>query len=382
MEFKVSFQSAVLAFFFLQGLLFAFLLLRAGWRNDHRPSYWLAGFVSLCSLYLVPFLGGYSGWYGKDVYREILFFFPFQQFFLIGPVIYCYVRAQLQPEWKLTKKDYWHFVPGLLYLGYILVAFVVDVLVLDDYYFYADYRDKDLANWYQISGLFVMIVYSAVAYQYYRRYQQRIFAELSFAEAVAYRWVGRFLVALLIIMVLRILALVFLPSWGSFGRWFPYYTAFGAITYYIALAGYTNMVRSMARAPLQEEQPLELEEADPAVEQNTEDLSHWKPRVIALMEEEKIYENPTLTLTDVAKALEVNRRQVSTIINQEFGQNFNDFVNSYRVAAVKEQFARGDHQQFTILSIALGCGFNSKTTFNRVFKKHTARTPVQWLGEN
>lgn len=378
MDFVVSFQSAVLAFFFLQGLLFAGLLLRAGWRHEHRPSYWLAGFVILCSLYLVPFLGGYSGWYGKDVYREILYFFPFQQFFLLGPVIYCYVKSQLQPEWRFRRQELWHFAPGLLYLGYILLAFVADVLMLDDYYFYADGRDKDLASWYQISGLLVMIGYATVAYWHYRAYQQRIFAELSFAEAVAYRWVGHFLLALLFIMTLRILALVFLPSWGSFGRWFPYYTAFGAITYFIALAGYTNTVRSMARAPFPEEQTEEEEPEGLAV---TEDLSRWKPRVVALMEADRLYENPTLTLTDVAQALGVNRRQVSTIINQEFGQNFNDFINSYRVAAVKEQFARGDHERFTILSIALGCGFNSKTTFNRVFKKHTARTPVQWLGE-
>lgn len=381
MEPVVTFKTSVLAFFFLQGLLFAFLLFRAGWRNDHRPSYWLAGFITLCSLYLFPFMTGYVGWYGKDGYREFLFFFPFQQLFLIGPVIYCYVKSQLEPEWQFGRKDWWHFVPGLLYLGYILMAFITDVFLLDSYYFYADNRDKDLANWYQISGLFLMIVYSVVAYRHYRRYQQRIFEELSFAEAVAYRWVGRFLVALLIIMVLRILALVFLPSWGSFGRWFPYYAAFGMITYYIALAGYTNMIRSMARAPLEKktiEPPADQEGEEPL----TEDLSHWKPKVIALMTEDKLYKNPTLTLTDLAKVLGVNRRQASTIINQEFEQNFNDFVNSYRVAAVKEQFARGDHKQFTILSIALGCGFNSKTTFNRVFKKHTARTPVQWLGEH
>jgi len=379
MDFVVSFQSAVLAFFFLQGLLFAFLLLEAGWRYDHRPSFWLAGFVVLCSFYLVPFMAGYQGWYGKDGYREFLFFVPFQQFFLIGPVIYCYVKSQFRPDWRLRPQDYWHFAPGLLYLGYTLLAFVVDVLVLDEYYFYADGRDKDLDSWYQISGLFSMIVYAGVAYRHYQRYQQQIYAELSFAEAVAYRWIASFLVALLVIMVLRILALVFLPSWGSFGRWFPYYTAFGATTYYIALAGYTNMVRSLARAPLRERLQ---EEVGTVKEAAPEDLSHWKPKLVALMTEEKLYENPTLTLSDVAGVLGINRRQVSTIINQEFGQNFNDFINSYRVAAVKAKFARGDHQQFTILSIALGCGFNSKTTFNRVFKKHTARTPVQWLGEN
>lgn len=382
MDFKISFQSAVLAFFFLQGLIFSALLLRAGWRNSHRPSYWLSLFVALCSASLVPFMAGYQGWYGLDGYRELLFFVPFQQFFLIGPVIYCYVKSQLNPGWRIGWREAWHFFPGALYLAYSLLVFVADVFVLDDYYFYADGRDKDLASWYQISGLLVMIVYTVLAIRLFRRYRRRIYEELSYAETVAYRWVGHFLPALLTIMSLRIFALVFLPEWGSFGRWFPYYTAFGAITYYIALAGYTNVVRSVARRPLRQgpEEALAEDRPDPPGAPDV-DVALWKPKVIALMEDEKLYENPTLTLTDVAAALGVNRRQASGIINQGFAENFNDFVNRYRVEAVKDRFGRGEQDQFTILSIALACGFNSKTTFNRAFKKVTARTPVQYLSD-
>lgn len=380
MEFKISFQTAVLGFFFLQGLLFAGLLWRAGRVQQHRPSHWLAGIVVLCCLYIFPFLAGYQGWYGKDGYREVLLFVPFQQFFLIGPLIYFYVCSQLNQNWRLHPRDWWHFLPGAVYLLYIFIAFVTDVLVLGEYYFYANGRDKDLAGWYQITGLACLIVYTGVAYRKYGIYQQNIYRELSFAEAVVYRWVGRFLVALLIIMVLRILALVFLPDWGNFGRWFPYYAAFGAITCYIALAGHTNMVRSLAAAPfVAGEKELEPEPAGETAPDP--DLDHWLPQVTALMETDKLYENPSLTLSDVARAMGLNRRQVSQLINQGFGQNFNDFVNQYRVKAVKEQFAANKHEEFTILSIALACGFNSKTTFNRVFKKYTARTPVQYLAE-
>lgn len=382
MEFEISFQTAVLAFFFLQGLIFGALLLRAGWRNGHLPSYWLSLFVVLCSAYLVPFMAGYQGWYGKAGYRDFLFFVPFQQFFLIGPVIYCYVKSQLNPGWRIGWREAWHFLPGVLYLGYSLLVFVTDVFLVDEYYFYADGRDKDLASWYQISGLLVMIVYTVFAIRLFWNYRRRIYEELSFAEAVAYRWVGHFLLALLAIMSLRIFALVFLPEWGDFGRWFPYYTAFGAIAYYIALAGYTNVVRAVASQPLHEATKAPLVEEVPEVVNPTEtDVALWKPKVVALMEDKKLYENPTLTLTDVAAALGVNRRQASGIINQAFGDNFNDFVNRYRVEAVKARFAQGEQDQFTILSIALACGFNSKTTFNRAFKKYTARTPVQYLAE-
>ncbi len=382
MDFVIGSKSAVLAFFFLQGLIFSALLLRAGVKNGHRPSYWLSLFVVLCSAYLVPFMAGYQGWYGKSGYRQFLFFVPFQHFFLIGPVIYCYVKSQLNPNWQIGWREAWHFLPGALYLGYSLLVFVTDVFLLDEYYFYADGRDKDLASWYQISGLLVMIVYTMLAIRLFWNYRRRIYEELSYAEAVAYRWVGHFLLALLAIMSLRIFALVFLPEWGSFGRWFPYYTAFGAIAYYIALAGYTNVVRTVAQQLLRVGNGAPLLEEVPEVVNTPEiEVKSWRPKVIALMEEEKLYENPTLTLTDLAATLGVNRRQASGIINQAFEENFNDFVNRYRVEAVKARFARGDQEQFTILSIALACGFNSKTTFNRAFKKHTARTPVQYLAE-
>jgi AraC-like DNA-binding protein len=99
------------------------------------------------------------------------------------------------------------------------------------------------------------------------------------------------------------------------------------------------------------------------------------------MEEQRLYENPTLTLTDLAGALGITTKQTSALVNQGFGMNFNDFVNHYRVEAVKERLARGEHEKFTLLGIALACGFNSKSTFNRVFKRDTSLTPGQYLAQ-
>ncbi len=387
MEFAISFQTACLLFFFIHGLLFAGLLAVRGREYGHQPSYWLSLFLTLCSCYIVPFMLGYSGWYAKDGYREVLFFVPFQQFFLIGPVMYFYTRSLLDADFRLSGRDWLHFLPGAAYLLYSLVVFVTDVWVLDgDYYFYADGRDKDLAPWYQISGLLAMIVYSVRSLRTYNQYRKRIFAELSYADTVVFSWVKQYLVALLGIMTLRIIFLLLLPNFGSFGRWFWYYLGFAALYYFIALAGYTNVVKSLAplhwrrqnspAAAAVEEKPAEKSlVAEPA------EMQTWKPIIRALMEEDRLYENPTLTLNDVADQLGITSKQVSGLINQGFQQNFNDFVNGYRVAAVQAKFAQGEQDQFTILSIALACGFNSKTTFNRVFKRVTARTPVQYLAE-
>ncbi|MEM9987419.1 MAG: helix-turn-helix domain-containing protein, partial [Bacteroidota bacterium] len=70
---------------------------------------------------------------------------------------------------------------------------------------------------------------------------------------------------------------------------------------------------------------------------------------------------------------------LSRTINQGFGMNFNDFVNSYRVNAFKEQVLMPECQNHTFLAVALMVGFNSKTAFNRSFKKLTDQTPREYF---
>jgi AraC-like DNA-binding protein len=92
-----------------------------------------------------------------------------------------------------------------------------------------------------------------------------------------------------------------------------------------------------------------------------------------------LYQNPELTLSEVAKKLESNSSVISRAINQGFSMNFNDFINTYRINAVKEMFANNKHKKSTLLGIAYDCGFNSKATFNRAFKKNTGFTPKEFL---
>lgn len=97
------------------------------------------------------------------------------------------------------------------------------------------------------------------------------------------------------------------------------------------------------------------------------------------MDDEKIYEEPELTLSLLAKKLQTNTSVLSRVINQGFGSSFNDFINACRINAVKEKLQAGEQQTQTLLGIAFDCGFNSKATFNRAFKKATGLSPKEWL---
>ncbi len=100
--------------------------------------------------------------------------------------------------------------------------------------------------------------------------------------------------------------------------------------------------------------------------------------LIELMEKEKVYHKSNLTLKDLAKQLNISTHNLSEIINTHQKQSFFDFINGYRVKDVKDSMLKPDKKGYTLLALALEAGFNSKSSFNAIFKKHVNMTPSQY----
>lgn len=327
---------------------------------------------------------GYSGWYSNGITREILFFVPFMQVLLIGPVIFFYTKSLLHINYKLSKRDLMHFIPALLYMIYSLVVFVTDKLILDEFYFYADGRDKDLANWYQATGFFSIALYIVLSLRFYSNYKKLVFDKVSFAESILFQWIRNFLIAFLLVVVLRTIFFFTNTVWEQYGSQFWYYIFFSFVFYYISINGYSNAVKVSALYGLKGEEvdvfdDVDAESVEEKSESEEKDLEKWKAKILDLIIKNKIYENPRLTLSDVSKELQVTTKTVSTIVNSGFDLNFNDFINFHRIEALKQLLKEGKHKESTLLGLAFDCGFNSKATFNRAFKKNTGVSPKEYL---
>lgn len=112
----------------------------------------------------------------------------------------------------------------------------------------------------------------------------------------------------------------------------------------------------------------------------TENRSHHQARrdfsrIDAIMREERHYIDSNLTLNSLARRIGMNRSYVSKAINIGYGQNFSRYVNHLRVEESTRQLVQSDR---SILQIAFDCGFNSKATFNRVFKTETGLAPIEY----
>lgn len=102
-------------------------------------------------------------------------------------------------------------------------------------------------------------------------------------------------------------------------------------------------------------------------------------KIRTAMENERLFLDESLSLHKLARTLNLPGKQVSSTINRGTGLTFLAFVNSYRVQEVCRRIEAGDHQKLTLLAIALESGFNSKSTFNRVFKEITGKSPSDFL---
>lgn len=97
------------------------------------------------------------------------------------------------------------------------------------------------------------------------------------------------------------------------------------------------------------------------------------------MIKEQPYLNPNLKSHELANLLETTPHYLSKIINQELGLNFYSFVNSYRINEFKKKVLQEAHKNFTLTSIAKDVGFNSKSSFNRIFKATAGITPSAYI---
>ncbi|MCX2681131.1 helix-turn-helix domain-containing protein [Galbibacter sp. EGI 63066] len=300
---------------------------------------------------------------------------------LHGSFIFLYVTALTQKE-RLKAKMALHFVPYFVGLCTLHPFFILP------------YHDK--INTYDNKGagfevlliiLFVAIIISGIGYtlvslQKLYRHKKNITNLFSNTEKINLSWLRYLILGSGIIWLLVI-----------FGT---DEVIFGAIVVYVFFIGFfgikqvgifTNPTKFVRDKPIIQSIQNNIEERISTSKKNKYEKSNLSysqadaiyENLTQIMQEEKPFLNPYLGLNDLAEKLQVHPNTLSQIINTKEQRNFFDYINRHRIEQFKHEISRPDNQKFTILSIAYDCGFNSKTTFNRNFKKVTGLSPTQYL---
>ncbi len=357
----------------LQGAIFAALLFFRYSKHKKTADFWLAILLLLlCSTLITPLIG-FANVYDRN---QWLTYFPFTISYSYGICIWFYVVYLTNSQRRFSRKDLLFFIPSAIYVAFRLILFAQNI----EFKFWFD------KNYYTpLVNPFVFLTETAwnlaflyFALKHYRKYRTWLDENFSDTEKIKFDWLRNFLYIFTLVFVLSAIFDFTNTVFGlSYIQYFYFELVLAFVTYYLAVAGY---LRSKT---------IELDFTPKTEENETKksllpekELGKLKVKLQNLMEVDKIYLEPNLTLTDLARRLGVNSTVLSYAINNGFDKNFNDFVNEYRIAEVKKKLQTGDAENLTLLGLAFDCGFNSKATFNRAFKKFTGVSPKEYSGES
>jgi AraC-like DNA-binding protein len=283
-------------------------------------------------------------------------------------LLYLYVRA-LTTRASLGKKTFLHFVPSLLCVLYLIPFYLQS----------AEYKRATLplSNWYYARSALVItqfLIYLVLIVMMLVRYAQRQKQQTSsYEKAVLFHikcfvlmfsgiWVVgilRYAVDLVVPGYMRQTALV-LPLAAT------------ALVYVLAYLGLRNSEAITGNAERSAEKKYESSTLTP------ERAEKYLKRLRHSMESEKAYTDGNLTLQKLADQLSIPAPHLSQVVNEQLNQNILDFINTHRVEEVKRRLLDPHLKHLSILAIAEDAGFNSKSSFNAVFKKHTNLTPSEY----
>jgi AraC-like DNA-binding protein len=316
------------------------------------------------------------GFMGIHILWNELFFFPYDIGFIIGPLIYFYLKSQLNVDFQFTRRDLWHFVPYLCYFIIHLAVFAQGEAFARSWSdtFYFPYQ---LSNIEMFLTLFSNLIYLYWSYRLYQHYYRWIPTQFSNPEEVTFGWYRHFIIAFLVVIVIT--WIINLTAWlgveySYTDIWWNKFLV-GILIYYLSIKGYSQP--QSKRLIFKDNEIVNQPQATNNEGLSVTDLDLWKASVLKLMTQEKAYLDPNLSLTDLAGHLSTYTSLLSGVINRGFGKSFNDFVNEYRVQEFQQRANDPANAHLTLLGIAYDCGFNSKATFNRVVKKMTGKSPKE-----
>lgn len=374
--FSLGFYSLLPFLTLLQAVIFCILLVWRGWREERHSDFRLAILLIFFGLSGVPYM---LGMMGVNYLWDEWPFYPWQYFGLaIPPSIYLFLRSLVNSDFRFETRQLWHYAPYLLNFAYHLVVGIQGTEfangwqknVDSPYYIYVVVDGVELVQ---------HVIYLVFSIRLYRQYRAWIGKEFSDLDKVEFAWFQMFLfVFALKTIEVWAFAMYYLYVGEQYDKLWWGYFADTVMTYFLSIFGY-------AQPPVRRVYFKEKVSEKAGLLENTSardlDLETWKTRVLDFFEQEKPWLEPELTLSELAAKMGTNASVLSQVINSGFGKNFNDFVNGYRVEAFKQHVCQPENAHLTLLAVALDCGFNSKATFNRAFRKLTGISPKEFLKE-
>jgi AraC-like DNA-binding protein len=358
----------------IQGIIFSTLLFIKLRKDNSKQNFWLALFILSFSLVLI------KGWYiGSELYLKAPFFLFFPMYFSlgIGPTFYLYVKYLIKKDYTFKSIELLHFILPIVQFVYHSINFLKPISERLDY-FHTEYLVTFLPIE-ELIGILSLCTYYFLSYKVLRKYQiSQKGVSLGVPQKVLYKWVNHFIFfsySMLLFWTLTFFVDYFIYDYSkTYSFYYPVYLWMVFILYWIIYRGF------ISTSKIQPEIIDSLTKSSYSLPEK--DSDNYIQILIRIMEEDKIYLKPKLTLVELAEIIDINSKYLSQIINKNFNKSYTEYINTYRIEFAKKELLSIQNTNLTISAISENCGFNSKSTFNDVFKKVTNQTPTLFIKNN
>ena len=353
-----------------------FFVLLLNKKNKSLPDKILSAWMLVIGIHLTSTYVNVEGYW--EIYPHLIgITAPFP--LLYGSLLYLYVSNSIKDVSQLSRKDYAHFLPivfAYLYMSRFFFFYTAEEKRMVDQGLVDDFGTFSIIL--VVTILISTIGYAIISYRLLGKHRELIENNFSNPEQINLNWLKGIIWGVGLIFITAALVLISRDILGTNYPFNPDFVFYSMIVFSILSLGYFGIRHENI---FSDNVVIEANEKLTASYERSslkEDVANDKHKALKMfMAEEKPYLDSKLTLNRLANDLEIPLHHLSQIINQFEGQNFNDFVNKYRVEEFIERASRDRH--FSFLALALDSGFNSKSTFNSVFRKHKGVTPSQYM---
>lgn len=299
--------------------------------------------------------------------------------FTYGPLLYLYVKFMTKPDSKFNWYALLHFIPFIVFFV-LSVIFREESFVRDLRSFFRPDKFFSLRIIYGVCFFLSITVYSVMSFIEIKRHQDNLKNYVSYTSGViTLNWLKiisiSFYSAYFVLFILGGLNMI-----GDYIPFDPYFVIFGFIALFsFAYSFYGIKQQEIFGAEISNDTDYK-KDAEKYIRSGLKDkqAEAFLADLILFVETQKPYLNRDLSIHDLSLMTGIPRHYITQILNERHKKSFFAFINEYRVNEVIKRYRDPGNNNYTILAIAYDSGFNSKTTFNSIFKSQTGMTPSKY----
>lgn len=304
---------------------------------------------------------------------------------LVGPITLLYIQAYTKKDQRIHPLFAVHALPYIILTVLVCIKMFTNSegTVRDDIKYIEDATGPAFFMLEQ-ARIFLGPIYLIVSLFILKKHGKNINQYFSYTEDIDLKWIRNVTIMLVLIWV-TVIIMSIISNWNEFIPWrLGDNIIYLMVTITVFVNGYYGIKQQIIFSPNATTESSKNGKAKGNAQYLKSGLTEKdsKSHLAALlqyMEEEQPYLEGKLTLVQVAENLNVSVNHLSQVINSELNKNFYDFINGYRVELMKKKMQDESNRHLTLLGMAYDSGFNSKSSFNSIFKKHTGFTPSQFM---